>query len=185
MEKCGINGSLKSFFYTGYCDTPTNEEVCRSERCESPAIPRCEERSFEDFTQADFIRNFLSVSKPVVIKGAAQRLSYFTQWTKEFLKLKFGQKELHIKLAPRANGTVGEFEGVEHISRWNLGKFAVPDIIRSHLENPELVMVRPASVDMRLEDFFQQIDNPDHLGHNVSAYLEYTSIKDLLGGKDF
>eukprot|EP00051_Salpingoeca_urceolata_P000343 m.33649 g.33649 ORF g.33649 m.33649 type:complete len:556 (+) comp10471_c0_seq2:56-1723(+) len=131
-----------------------------------------------------FIQQFLGRSKPVIIQGA---LDAWPRYSNDDLKHNFGNKTVHIKLAPN-----GQFEGCDNVSNWkDNGSFRVPAAVRQKLPFPDKVVVRPAHREMEFGEFIDLISSPlssleaagePGLGtrneERVSAYLEYTSIKE-------
>ena len=94
------------------------------------------------------------------------------KWTNDFLDSRFGKNEIHIKMT-----SDGIFEGcdrAEHFS--NFKSFRVPDFVRRQLPFPEMVVVRPATMNLNFSSFLEMIRRPPKV--NVSAYLEYSSIPD-------
>lgn len=130
----------------------------------------------------EFFQNYLQKSKPVIIKNAARSWPAFTKWSNKLLRDLYGDSRVHIKLSPS-----GDYEGVEPAEIWeDFATFHIPDIVRSQLLYPDLVVVRPATLDMKFSDFLDLVENVSNgIIKNISAYLEYTSLseyfKELLG----
>ena len=73
------------------------------------------------------------------------------------LKFKVFASQIHVKLAPH-----GEFEGVESVSLWSMAHkngFKIPAQVRKQLPFPDLVVVRPAPLDVPLATFLDIIEN--------------------------
>ncbi|CAG5116348.1 unnamed protein product [Candidula unifasciata] len=141
-----------------YLDSGNNMEEC--ERIEVPKT-------------SNFFHEYLSRSKPVIITGAARHWPAFQKWTNAFLKQNYGDRKVHIKITPD-----GQYEGVEPISLWkNHQNFSIPESVYRKLPYPDLVVVRPASMEIRFSEFIDFIENISlGLVKNMSAYLEYSSI---------
>ena len=122
-------------------------------------------------SESDFFWEYLSRSQPVVIEGGAQHWPAMSKWTSEYLRQKYRDKEVHIKLTEK-----GEFEGVEDAQLWpGYSWDRIPEIVRNKLPFPDLVVVRPATAEMKFSEFIDLIS----MGLNqsgISAYLEYSSI---------
>ena len=59
--------------------------------------------------------------------------------------------------------------------------FKIPEKVLEQLPYPDLVVVRPAYEDMLMSDFINLINETSlQTRKNVSAYLEYSSIKDIV-----
>jgi len=82
-----------------------------------------------------------------------------------------GAQDVHIKLTPN-----GEFEGCESINLWPGGNSHIPESVRRKLAYDDIVVVRPAPVNMKFAYFMEMLNS----NVNVSAYLEYTSISAYL-----
>ncbi|XP_062507800.1 bifunctional peptidase and (3S)-lysyl hydroxylase Jmjd7-like [Corticium candelabrum] len=133
-----------------------------SQRCDRIEVP----------TMADFFSNYLVQSRPVVIAGGIKHWDAMTRWTRDYLYSKFGQNMVHVKLAPN-----GEFEGCERASDWDdYDHFTIPEIVKRQLQFPDLVVVRPATLDVSFSFFLDMITDRKSVSKNVSAYLEYSSI---------
>ena len=61
-----------------------------------------------------FLKDYLSKSKPVVIRNAVKHWQAMTKWTNNFFRERFGTESVHVKLVP----PVGIFEGVESKELW-------------------------------------------------------------------
>ena len=62
------------------------------------------------------------------------------KWTSEFLATKFGSKMVRVAFAP-----YGEYEGCEKAENFDdFKEFTFPDAVKSQLQFPDLVVVRPA-----------------------------------------
>lgn len=117
----------------------------------------------------EFIQEYLLRSRPVVIEGALEHWPAMRKWTTKYFYEKFGSQEVHIKLTPNGN-----FEGVESGKLWAAYRDGwIPANVRSQLSFPDLVVVRPATREMKFSDFLDIITAGNS---TYSAYLEYTSI---------
>lgn len=136
-------------------------------------VPKCERIPMP--SREDFFSNYLSRSKPVIITGAMYNWPAVSKWTNEFFRRQYGEREVHVKLTPK-----GEYEGIEPVDIWEPHKtFKIPQEVLKQLPYPDLVMVRPATLNMNLSEFLTLIQNiSDRIFTNVSAYLEYTAIAD-------
>ena len=116
-----------------------------------------------------FIQDYLLRSRPVVIENAVGNWPAMKKWTTEFLHKEFGSREIHIKLTPNGN-----FEGVESATLWaDYHEDWIPEEVKSQLSFPDLVVVRPATSEMKFSDFLELITSGNS---SYSAYLEYSSI---------
>ncbi|XP_041481825.1 uncharacterized protein LOC121428994 [Lytechinus variegatus] len=142
--------------------------------------PMAECERISDPAKEDFINYYLKRSRPVVIPNGASHWPAFTKWTMEYLREMYGNKSVHIKLAPD-----GVFEGVEPATLWeDYGQFSVPEQVSSQLLYPDLVVVRPATQNVKFSEFLDLIQNSSNAKKSerdkdqprVSIYLEYSSI---------
>ncbi|XP_033752806.1 jmjC domain-containing protein E-like [Pecten maximus] len=134
-------------------------------------IPQCERIS--EPTKEFFFHEYLKISKPVIIENITKSWPAFQKWTNEYFRKEYGNHDVYIKLTPG-----GEYEGVEQADLWeNFNSFSIPDEVQVQLPHPELVVVRPASLNLKFSEFLDMIENVTR-GElkNVSAYLEYSSI---------
>ncbi|PIK52306.1 putative jmjC domain-containing protein E-like [Apostichopus japonicus] len=186
----GRHTTTTGFDTKEYCDRNSNgQSECYSEKTKgkvyknisSPeSLPRCERVSFP-ISEEDFFLKYLSRSKPFILEGAITHWKAFTKWTKEYLRKKYGEEEVHIKLAPD-----GVFEGVEDATLWeDYQSFQIPPEVSKQLPYPDLVVVRPGTAEMKFSEFSDMMDFEDtcsyeqhsNITSRVSAYLEYTSIR--------
>ncbi|XP_066275806.1 uncharacterized protein [Branchiostoma lanceolatum] len=137
----------------------------------SDRIVECERISMP--TRAEFFHNYVKHSRPVIITGAMDQWNVFEKWSNEFLRERFGKEEVHIKLT-----SGGEYEGVEDASLWeDFGTFQIPRQVRDKLPFPDLVVVRPATLNLKFGKFLAMIEETARSEvKNMSAYLEYSSI---------
>lgn len=135
-------------------------------------IAQCEKTFIKSWDQ--FFADYLQISKPVIITGATDGWKAHTKWTKEFLRHKYGNRTVHIKMSPTK-----DYEGIESADLWdNYDQFAIPEQVKEKLKFPDLVVPRPAPVNMNFTDFLDLIENiANGTVKNASAYLEYSSIK--------
>ena len=161
-------------------------EKCSKVDCEEPSENRYTEPKLEVSTcdrielplrNDDFFTEYVQRSRPVIISGAAKHWDAFSKWTNDYLREKYGNETVHIKLTPG-----GDFEGVEPINLWeNYEEFSIPKQVSDSLKYPDLVVVRPARVNMKFDKFLDLITwAADQESRNVSAYLEYSSIPDYM-----
>ncbi|CAH1256688.1 JMJD7 [Branchiostoma lanceolatum] len=124
-------------------------------------------------TRAEFFHNYVKHSRPVIITGAMDQWNVLKKWSNEFLRERLGKKEVRIKLT-----SGGEYEGVEDASLWeDFGTFQIPLQLRDKLPFPDLVVVRPATMNLKLGKFLDMIEETARMEvKNISAYLEYSSI---------
>ena len=116
-----------------------------------------------------FFQEYLLRSRPVVIENAISNWPAIRKWTTNYFYKKYGSQEVHIKLTPNGN-----FEGVESGKLWGDYKENwIPERVKSQLLFPDLVVVRPATTEMRFSDFLDLILSANR---TYSAYLEYSSI---------
>ena len=116
--------------------------------------------------------DYLMRSKPVIIEDGLQSWPAVSKWTNEFLNEQYGDDIVHIKLTPD-----GEFEGVENASLWeDYENFDIPAEVKAQLQFSDLVVVRPATQEVKFSEFLAIISSPS----NYSAYLEYSSIPEYM-----
>lgn len=119
---------------------------------------------------ANFFQEFIFRSRPVVIANAIRDWPAMTKWSSKYLRELYGEKEIHIKLTEDGN-----FEGVESAKDWTeYHENWIPESVKEQLPFPDLVVVRPATAEMKFSEFLDFISM-----RNVSlysAYLEYSSI---------
>ena len=119
--------------------------------------------------QETFFQEFLFRSRPVVIENGAANWPAMEKWTMEYLRGLYGGKNIHIKLTED-----GEFEGVESGTLWEGYRDNwIPESVRSQMQYPDLVVVRPATAEMTFSQFLDFITSRNR---THSAYLEYSSI---------
>ncbi|XP_077997049.1 bifunctional peptidase and (3S)-lysyl hydroxylase Jmjd7-like [Glandiceps talaboti] len=124
----------------------------------------------------EFFQEFLKRSKPVIITDAMQNWDALKKWSNKYLRKLYGDKKIHIKLAPH-----GEFEGCEPARIWEDHRvFKIPQRVRDQLSVTDLVVVRPAKLDLNFSEFVDMIENKTLKVNNVSAYLEYSSIPEYM-----
>ena len=122
-------------------------------------------------SKEQFFSEYLIQSKPVIIEDGLLEWPALQKWTQEFFYDQFGDQFVHIKLTPD-----GIFEGVESASLWEeYESFVIPDLVKQQLEFPDLVVVRPATQQLKFADFLNSLSI-----QNYSAYLEYSSIPEYL-----
>ena len=96
------------------------------------------------------------------------------KWTSEFLVTKFGNKMVRVAFAP-----YGEYEGCEKAENFgDFKEFKFPDAVKSQLQFPDLVVVRPAFREIPFSTFMEILQSSNN--SDISAYLEYSSIPSLL-----
>lgn len=123
-------------------------------------------------SKGEFFTDYLMMSKPVIIEDGLQSWPAISKWTNEFLNELYGDDIVHVKLTPD-----GEFEGVESASLWkDYESFVIPAEVKAQLQFPDLVVVRPATQELKFSEFLAIISSPS----NYSAYLEYSSIPEYM-----
>lgn len=138
------------------------EQTAELRECERIKMP----------SRGEFFTDYLMTSKPVIIEDGLQSWPAITKWTNEFLNEQFGDDIVHIKLTPD-----GEFEGVESASLWeDHENFVIPNEVKRQLQFSDLVVVRPATQELKFSEFLSIISSPS----NYSAYLEYSSIPEYM-----
>ena len=154
--------------------TPRKTETGKAQN-EPVTMKECEKISAP--TQEEFFHKYLKLSKPVIIKGAVDKWPAMSKWTNRFLRDHLRGKDVHIKLTPNQ-----EYEGVEKANIWEDHKtFKIPYEVRSKLLYPDLVVVRPATLNLPFEDFLDVVESvANGTRTNISAYLEYTSIPNYM-----
>lgn len=140
----------------------------------TPLPRKCDRISTPPRNAREFARNYLFRSKPVIIENAIEHWDAIHKWSNDFLRASYGKDKVHIKLTPR-----GEFEGCDSAKLFeNYETFKIPDGVREKLKFPDLVVVRPAVGNMRFGEFLDLVENDDVAKENISAYLEYSSIRE-------
>lgn len=122
-----------------------------------------------------FFHEYVSLSKPVIITNATHHWKAFKKWTNDFLRQKYGDRQVHIKMTPD-----GIYEGVEPITLWEDYKsMTIPKSVREKLLFSDLVVVRPASMEINFSEFLDLMENiSEGRVKDMSAYLEYSTISD-------
>ena len=119
---------------------------------------------------ANFFQEYFFRSRPVVIENAVKDWPALTKWTPDYLRALYGEKVIHIKLTEDGN-----FEGVENAKDWaGYRDDWIPESVKEQLPFPDLVVVRPATAEMKFSDFLDFISARNDSMY--SAYLEYSSI---------
>ena len=152
-----------------------DEETGTVEECERIDVP----------SRSDFFDNYMSISKPVIIKNALRNWTAISKWSNTFFYEHFGARKVHVKLSPD-----GEFEGCESDTAWDGHKERhMPAHVRQQMDFPDLVVVRPATTDVPFSAFMDHITSRQRPNKslskiarqgNASAYLEYTSIPNYM-----
>ncbi len=162
------------------CDVDVEASHCSANNWkgkEGPSVlPTCQVIE-HSVTKEEFLSLYLKKSQPVIFKKSIMHWPAFKKWTNEFFKLQHGDRRVHIKLTP-----AGDFEGVESADLWDDFKtFKIPEEIVKQLKYPDLVVVRPAHEDMLMSEFIDLINKTAFQSNrNISAYLEYSSIRDIV-----
>lgn len=104
----------------------------------------------------------------------------FSKWKNELIREKLSEKSVHIKLTPK-----GDFEGVEPAELWeDYETLKIPEQVKKQLDFPDLVVVRPAPINMKMREFLDIIEETGSLRNNsernISAYMEYSSISEYM-----
>lgn len=166
-DKCGTfltaNGVLNAAgLLEQYIVNNVFEPTVEFSECERIKMP----------SQGGFFTDYLMRSKPVIIEDGLQSWPAISKWTNEYLNEQFGDDIVHIKLTPD-----GQFEGVESASLWeDYKEFVIPSKIKEQLQFSDLVVVRPATQEVKFSEFLSIISSPS----NYSAYLEYSSIPEYM-----
>ena len=164
-EKCGAfrgpNGALTE-------EGSLHQHIMQNLYSPSNPVEKCT-RLKSMPSKLDFFRDYAFRSRPVVIEKAVSSWPAMKKWTMEYLSEQYGEKLVHIKLTPD-----GVFEGVESATLWSgYRQDWIPDAVRSQLPYLDLVVVRPATSEMKFSDFLDFIASGNQ---SLSAYLEYSSI---------
>ena len=59
-------------------------------------------------------------------------------------------------------------------------QFEIPEVVKKQLLHPEIVVVRPAVMNLKFGQFIDFIKSREMSKHNVSLYLEYSSVREYL-----
>ncbi|WAR02933.1 JMJD7-like protein [Mya arenaria] len=170
-ETCSIEHSKGNLFSKGFSRYTNQNDIFKNfdlgmAKCDRINMP----------TKEEFFHSYLKSSKPVVIKNALHEWPAMKKWTNEYFMKNYGNQKVHIKLTP-----LGEFEGVDLASNFeNYGHFEIPQYITDQLLFPDLVVVRPATRNMKFSEFLELVSTvANGTKKNCSAYLEYSSISDI------
>ena len=138
-------------------------------------IPQCERLSAIP-TKGQFFHDYLKTSKPVIIEGATAHWAALHKWTAEFLRDRYGNKDVHIKLAPD-----GLFEGVDKAYNWEeFETFEIPANVHEKLPFPDLVVVRPATMNLKFSEFLDMIGNTSKAKRSNDTKPRYLSLRHYL-----
>ena len=140
-------------------------------------VPKCDYIEYSDLHEENFFHKYLKRSQPVVIRNALNQWPAQHNWSADYLREQYGNRTVHVKLTPG-----GDFEGVENLTLWeNYDDFKIPDKVKDKLPYPDLVVVRPAGIQMNFSEFLDLIEwAAEQPARNVSAYLEYSSIPEYM-----
>lgn len=171
----------KHFFSPSTLSCKADEKSCSSDNhnihlhSNPPTIPECEKIDLP--SKENFFHNYVKISKPVIFRNVLNDWPAFTKWSNRYLREKYGENDVHIKLTP-----LGEYEGVEPRYIWeNEGKFNIPKSVVDQLSFPDLVVVRPATRNVNFSSFMDIVEGVSNGSvKDMSAYLEYSSIPDHL-----
>ncbi|KAK7478614.1 hypothetical protein BaRGS_00030146 [Batillaria attramentaria] len=131
-------------------------------------IPQCERISLP--SRHKFFNEYLARSRPVIITDAMDNWPAMSKWTTEFLRDRYGDRYVHVHLTPN-----GVYDGVEPASIWD--DFKLPQADLKYTPYPDLILVRPAVLDMKFSDFLDLIRNvSEGKMKGVSAYVEYEPL---------
>ena len=158
-------------------DTCDKTEPCAMDK--PTKMPECDRISSP--TRNEFFEKILKKSQPVIIEGMVKDWPAYSKWTNEYFMNKFSGEKVHIKLTP-----TGDFEGVEKAEIWeDFDSFKIPAHIKKQLLFPDLVVVRPATSNMKLSEFLDLINSTAHQENpKLSAYLEYSSLSAAMPGAE-
>jgi len=134
-------------------------------------VPQCGRISTDNWNS--FYNNYLSSSKPIIITGAMDKWQAKNRWSNDALADRYGNKSVHVKLSPTS-----DYEGIESVTLWNKSNLRIPDKVLEKLPYADLVVPRPAPVNMKFAEFLALVEKiADGRISNASAYLEYSSIR--------
>lgn len=120
----------------------------------------CDVVDIRDIHSANFITNHWLAQKPLVIKNFFYINTSASHDILSLLK-KYESEVVGVKLSPSH-----EYEGVDLVSNWGMhSSQRVPDEVMSQLQSPNLVVVRPAHVEMRLKDILDLIAVEENKGN--------------------
>jgi hypothetical protein len=189
-DVCGthrlLNGSLS--------DYGKKLHTIQAHRYRPPAAgtpAECARISPESVSASTFLQQYVLKGRPVVIEGGLSSTQWGEDmaalWSSDYLRKEYGHETLHVKAAPYREDGVAPFEGVEPLKLWTDegGSHPVmPSSVRRQLSYPDLVTVRPAELEMRLDDVLDKIQTQrvDRGAGNASFYIEYTSLSSHLEG---
>ena len=116
-------------------------------------ITQCQELS-DTVNPIEFMEKYLKKSQPLIIRGGARKWDAISKWSSKFLRQKYGHLNVHVKMTPG-----GDYEGIENANEWeDFAKFNPPEYVKEQLLYPDLVVVRPAGVDMKFGKFLELIE---------------------------
>lgn len=125
-------------------------------------------------SQCDYIMLLTYLKKNYTFIGAMDKWPAMQKWTNEYLTSTYGKNKVRVAFAPNA-----EYEGCEKASDFeDFRYFKFPDSVKEQLPFPDLVVVRPAFMNLKFAEFMSLLEKTRQTsqGENVSAYLEYSSI---------
>jgi len=142
----------------------------RVSSCERIEYSDLEKMGYSNAVSA-FINEYVMKGRPVVISNATSHWRAHTRWTNDFFRRSLGSKHVTLYVSSRD----GWFEGCEDVSQWPcVGKGAkLPPHVEAALDDPNTVVVRPATVPMPMHKFLDLLSSSNR---TASFYLEYTSL---------
>lgn len=164
-ERCGVFRTSKGTLTSAGM---FHEHIMKNLYTPSKMVEDCKRIKMTQTT--NFFQEFIFRSRPVVIADAIRDWPAMTKWNSNYLRELYGEKEVHIKLTEDGN-----FEGVESANDWaEYRDNWIPESVKEQLPFPDLVVVRPATAEMKFSDFLDFISMRNDSMY--SAYLEYSSI---------
>lgn len=163
---------LENLYSLKQLDNHVTAEEVFGDDSQERTTPKCEK--IEISTWQEFFNSYLQHSRPFILKNAVAHWPAFSKWSNWYLREKYGNEMVHVKMSPTQ-----DYEGVEKAELWeNFGRFKIPAAVRSKLPFPDLVVPRPAPVNMAFADFLDLTEKVANQSvTNISAYLEYSSIR--------
>lgn len=155
----------------------------RERALEGGLVRGCARERASALDEGRFFREYFAPGVPVVVEmddgsvpshwvdrhSAADPLRYIRSLA--------GGETVGVKINPSS-----DFEGIDRVRDDDTGHVKLPSFVREALDDPDLVVTRPAHRDMPLSEFLDALAAPSPpfgLAANATIYIEYFSLKQL------